>query len=376
MEIDHLLRCPLTRQPVHRVSIQEARDHISGGNRLSSRVGHSDHPAPVGETDFVLLRGDNRAAYPITSGMPVLLGPEVLSSADDARTFDLKNSHYAESYSESYFYNQSALADADTIRTSRSVANINSESVQHLTQILKLNQSERLRFPLPITQWMSGRMDLGSESDCFEFLAPISGRKVLQIGGKGISAVLFLLAHAESATLLTPMIGEAVFASELAVAFGVSERFAAVVAIAEEMPFVDGAFDAAFSGGCVHHMTTALAFPESARVLKGGGRFAAVEPWRAPFYSVGTRVFGKREANAFCRPLTKDRVAPMYTSFSDARYVQHGALTRYPMLALEKMGARIPLNTAWRVGRCDDTFCSVIPGLRKFGSGIALLATK
>jgi len=219
-------------------------------------------------------------------------------------------------------------------------------------------------------------MDLGSEADCFEFLGPMTARHTLQVGGKGIAAVLFLLAQAQSATLLTPMIGEAVFGLALAECFGVADRFAAVVAIAEEMPFKENAFDLAFSGGCVHHMTTSLAFPESARILKPGGRFAAVEPWRAPLYAIGTRVFGKREANAFCRPLTPERVAPMRAAFGSSRYVQHGTLSRYPMLAMEKLGARIPLTTAWHVGRCDDFVCSCIPGLRKLGSGISLLASK
>jgi hypothetical protein len=90
---------------------------------------------------------------------------------------------------------------------------------------------------------------------------------------------------------------------------------------------------------------------------------------------VGTRLFGKREANAFCRPLTAKRVAPLYDAFPTARIVQHGALTRYPMLALEKLGARFPTRLAWNVGRADDRLCSLF-GLRGFGSSVALLGAK
>ncbi len=376
MDIDNLLRCPLSGLPVVRVPLREAQMRISGGSPLVTRSPDKAYPLPFGETEFVLLRADEAAAYPIKFGVPILLGPEVLTVQGKVQKFDLKNSHYAESYSESHFYNQSALADAETIRTSKSLVSIDSESVQHLSEISLLGQDERFKFPEPMVRWMSSRMDLGSEADCFNFLAPVSDKFILQIGGKGISAVLFLLAGAKSAVLLTPMIGEAVFASELAAHFGLADRFAAVIAIAEEMPFLDESFDKAFSGGCVHHMTTELAFPEVARVLRAGGAFAAVEPWRAPLYGIGTRIFGKREANAFCRPLNPARVAPLRSSFSAASCVQHGSLTRYPMLALEKIGMKIPLNVAWNIGRCDDGVCSVIPGLRGMGSGIALLATK
>ena len=52
-------------------------------------------------------------------------------------------------------------------------------------------------------------------------------------------------------------------------------------------------------------MTTELAMPEIARVLKPGGRFSAMDPWRAPLYAIGTKILGKREVNVYCRPLTQ-----------------------------------------------------------------------
>ena len=41
------------------------------------------------------------------------------------------------------------------------------------------------------------------------------------------------------------------------------------------------------------------------------------------------------------------------------------------MLAMQKFGARFSIKTAWTVGRIDDGLCSCIPGLRRFGSGVA-----
>jgi hypothetical protein len=118
------------------------------------------------------------------------------------------------------------------------------------------------------------------------------------------------------------------------------------------------------------------AFPEIARTLKPGGRFGASEPWRAPLYSVGTRVLGKREESVFCRPLTTERVAPLESSFSSSEVRQFGAITRYPVLALTKFGVHLPLKVVWWLYRLDDRLAAMVPPLNRYGSGVALLATK
>ena len=174
---------------------------------------------------------------------------------------------------------------------------------------------------------------------------------------------------------MSPMIGEARCAMALARAAGVADRLRCVTGIAEELPFADASFDGVYSGGCVHHMATENALPEAARILRPGGAFAAVEPWRAPLHAIGTKVFGKREG-VHCRPLTEQRLAPLRSSFANVRVVRHGTLTRYPLLALEKLGVHWTLPAVWRIHRVDDALCSLVPGLRKWGSCAALLATK
>lgn len=64
-----------------------------------------------------------------------------------------------------------------------------------------------------------------------------AGARVAQVGGNGIHAVKLLLGGASAAWLVTPMIEEALFGVALAEASGVAERFRAVMAVAEEMPF-------------------------------------------------------------------------------------------------------------------------------------------
>jgi uncharacterized protein YbaR (Trm112 family)/ubiquinone/menaquinone biosynthesis C-methylase UbiE len=369
------LVCPLTRQRLRVVPLAEARARIAGGEPLRARA--QTPAAPVtGETEQVLLREDGRAAYPIVSGIPVLLAPEVLADPRVAPTFDLAVPQYAEAYLEMAFYNAVGFREAEALRRTGSlVAAEPNESQRHLERLRLRPSEERAFFPEPHRVWLHSRMDLQSEWDCYRHIGSVKDQRVLQLGGSGTAVQALLLAGAANAVLLTPMIGEAQAATETAKLIGAADRFHCVVAVAEEIPLADASLDAAFSGGCVHHMRTEIAFREIARVLRPGGRFAAIEPWRAPFYGIGTKLLGKREANPFCRPLTAARVAPLFDAFQKARYELHGTLTRYPMLGLQRFGVFTPRDRAWRIGRVDDRLCSLL-GLRRFGSGVALLATK
>jgi SAM-dependent methyltransferase len=253
-----------------------------------------------------------------------------------------------------------------------------------MSQLLALNQSdtanlvarlaisgERGQFPNPHNQWMCARYDCLAERDVLEYLAPLRGKRVLQIGGQGHHAVQFMLAGACEAWLVTPVEAEAGYSQELARLAGVRVDYK--VGVAEELPFESGRFDAIYCGGCAHHFQTEKAFPEVARVLAPGGRFGAEEPWRAPFYSWGIGVFGKREVEVHCRPLDAKRLAPLGASFSKFRIVQHGVFTRYPMIALHKIGIKTPYRLAWKLTRFDDAAASLL-GLRGYGSSVAVLA--
>jgi ubiquinone/menaquinone biosynthesis C-methylase UbiE len=317
---------------------------------------------PLQRVGGLLLRADG-ARYPIREGFPVLMGPEIENAEPPP-----KEGIYAEAYAEMGFYNSYADDLLNKIRTGP-LAATGAEGIQGLGRLVH----EHSRFPHE--NWLLSRMDVNSEWDCYRHIGSVNGKHVLQVGGTGVVALMLLMAGAERADLLTPMLAEARVARALAEKLGLSERFECTIGIAEQLPFPSASFDVIFSGGSVHHMVTERAFGQFNRVLRSGGRFAAAEPWRAPLYTLGTRVFGKREPNPFCRPLTAERVAPLFTAFADARYVQHGAFSRYAMLAIEKTGVRFPMDVAQSIGRVDDAVASVC-GLRRFGSGVALLATK
>lgn len=369
-EMLQVLACPETGQPLELVTRQQAEADLGAPLGLLRALDErpSGLDAHFGTVTHILRCRDHQAAYAVVDGIPILIVPEQIGPLDQYRSFDLKDPRYAEAYEEMEHYNQ--VSD----NLVREITH--SDSYAHVARVQQASPAERASFPAPPQVWLDAVYDSASQWDAYLHIAPLGGMQVMQLGGQGIHAVKFLVGGANQAWLVTPMLAEARFAVALAAAFGVESRLRCVVSIAEELPLQDATFDVVYSGGCVHHMVTSLALPEAARVLKDGGRFAAIEPWRAPFYSLGTRVFGKREENVFCRPLDRQRVAPLKTAFGWSRTVQHGTFARYFLIAVKKLGVKLSLMTVWRLIRIDDSLSSLIPGLRQLGSSIALLGTK
>jgi SAM-dependent methyltransferase len=265
-------------------------------------------------------------------------------------------------------YNEYAINEAKQIK--------NSEAYMTVAPILNIDNKSTALFPHPKEAWIDAVYDCAGQWDAYKYLSPIAGKRIVQLGGKGSHAVKFLLAGASEAIAISPMLGEAACARALSEEFGVADRLFCVVAVAEELPIADGMIDSFYLGGCLHHMQTEFALPEVKRVLSTGGRFAAVEPWRAPLYTLGTRILGKREANAYCKPLTAERLEPVKQIFADFQVVQHGTLTRYPLLALNKFGINSSLAVAWQANQVDDAISSLIPGMRGMGSSVVILCEK
>ena len=286
--------CPQTKLPLRAMSLDKAKEALGSAN-LAPRT--NAEPVPFGVTSTMMVRSDNACAYPVVDGIPVLLVPEQITRADRPQSFDLEDVKYAEAYEEMTFYNEVAKGEAAAIRQSQSFSCIE--------PVLRLPPSERGTFPEPKEVWIDCVPDCKAQYAASQYLGPVTGGRFLQLGGKGIHAVKWLLAGAGESWLVTPMLGEVYCAIALAKEAGVFDRLRCVVGIAEEIPLRDTFFDAVYSGGCVHHMTTELAMPEIARVLKPGGRFSCMDPWRAPLYAIGTKILGKREVSVFCRPLTR-----------------------------------------------------------------------
>jgi SAM-dependent methyltransferase/uncharacterized protein YbaR (Trm112 family) len=359
-----LLICPSTKLPLHAMSLEEAQFSLRSKDLVPRK---NKQPAPFGVTAELMVRSDHMCAYPVVAGIPLVLAPEQITAEQYARSFDLQDQRYAEAYEEMAHYNQTAEAEAKEIRMS--------ESYRAIEPVLLLPPNERDSFPDPKHIWIDSVYDCMAQHEAYLHLSPVAGKRVLQLGGKGIHAVKCLLAGASEAWILTPMLGEIYCAIALAKEAGVLDQLRCVAGVAEEIPIANNTFDIILSGGCVHHMNTELSFPEVARVLRTGGRFACWDPWRAPLHALGTKLLGKREANVYCHPLTPERVEPLFRSFTGARRSQYGTLTRYPALALLKFGLRLPFSALWKIYCVDDAICSLLR-CRGYGSSVALFATK
>ena len=364
-----VLVCPVTKLDLELVTLETAEERVKGKliSRVDSLNAKGKVSKPAGPTPLVLLRKDLKCAYPVVDGIAVLLAPEALSTTEDQKMFDLTDPRYAEAYEEMEFYNSVASAASEKLNAGGAVSILPTE--------LAATKEERDSFPAPWSRWVDTVHDSASLWDAYVHLGALKNGKVLQLGGSGTHVIKFAFAGAAESWLITPMLGEALMARGLAESAGVGGQFRCVVAIAEELPIRSGNFDAVFAGGCLHHMQTDLALPEAARVLREGGRFAAVEPWRAPLYAIGTKLLGQRE-DAYCRPLTPERIKPLKEAFKKSHVLQHGTITRYGFLALEKFGINVSKYIPWYVGKVDDAICSIIPGLRGMGSSIAVLADK
>jgi SAM-dependent methyltransferase len=299
-------------------------------------------------------------------GIPILIGPERLIPSTESPTVDVRSRQYAEAYEERDFYDSIAAVGVKQIRES--------EAFEHLEPVVERGSEYRDTFPDPVSLWLNATYEPVAQELAYGYLAPVREKVVLQVGGTGLHAITLLLAGASHAFLLTPMLEEARFGAMLAAECGVASRFAAVVGVAEEQPFTDATVDRIHSGGCMHHTVTDVAFAEIHRVLAPGGRFSAVDPWKAPLHAIGTKVLGKRDA-VYCRPMNPERVRGL-SSFAEMAATRHGALTRYPLLALHKAGIAVSLETARRLMRWDDRVAARLPRLRRHGSCVAIMASR
>lgn len=173
---------------------------------------------------------------------------------------------------EAIYYEATAAKQCEEIARLDSMAQLlalNQSNTANLVARLALTEAEdRGTFPHPRDLWMCATYDCLAERDALEYLAPLRGKRVLQIGGQGHHAVQFMLGGAGEAWLVTPVEAEARYVRELARLAGVEVGYK--LGLAEDLPFEAGYFDAIYAGGCAHHFQTEEAFPEIARVLVPG----------------------------------------------------------------------------------------------------------
>jgi SAM-dependent methyltransferase len=276
---------------------------------------------------------------------------------------------------ETVHYEAVARQEIEALRSISSITQVhqvsNSVSFASLANIFAA--PTRGDFPEPRHLWLSSTFECAAEYEAFKFIAPIAGKTVLQVGGKGTEAVRMILAGAKSAHLVSPVQAELDCAHELARLCGVTIE--SKLGLAENLPYANETFDVIYAAGSAHHFETKEAFPEIYRALRNGGRFAAIDPWLGPFYKLGIRIFGKREKGVNCRPLDKERLSTFGDVFRETKVQQFGTFTRYPMIAVCQMGWLLPLAAVWWFMKVDDSISTFLR-LRQWGSCAAILAEK
>jgi uncharacterized protein YbaR (Trm112 family) len=362
METTDMLVCPETKIPLRECSLEEAKEAMCVDSPLRWRT--EGFPNAVGPTARVMLREDSSGAYPIVDGVPLLLFPEMLFPKRSEKQFDLKNPMWAEAYEEMEFYNAVCIAETNQLLAG---------GANPLPPNLARHVST---FPYPTDVWLDEEHDACGQLDCYLNLGNISGMKVLQLGGKGRHAVKFLVAGAKEAWLVTPMVGECLYAKSLARTFGVEDRLHCVAAVGEQIPLKADSVDIVYSGGCIHHMVAEVVAREVHRVLRSGGRFSALEPGQTLLHAIGTRVLGKREP-VHCKPINSERLAPFYSMFERFRVERHGPLLRYLMIgACKLLKKNLSAQAGYRIGRFEDALFGHVPFLRERGGSLAILGAK
>src|SRR4051812_29466227 len=206
--------CPQTKLPLRPMSLEQAKEALGSAN-LAPRA--NTEPAPFGVTPTLMVRSDNGCAYPVVDGIPVLLAPEQITRSDRRQEFDLTDVKYAEAYEEMTHYNQVAKAEAAAIRES--------EAYRAIEPVLRITPEDRCSFPDPKAAWIDCIPDCKAQYEAYRYLGEVAGKRVMQLGGKGIHAVKWLLAGAAEVWVLTPMLGELYCSIALAKEAGGEDRF-------------------------------------------------------------------------------------------------------------------------------------------------------
>lgn len=229
----------------------------------------------------------------------------------------------------------------------------------------------------PMHEWLDNLYDSVPQREIYEHLAPAitSGGVVLQMGGTGKEALKALIGGAARAVHVTPVRQEAELTTRLAEELALADSLTVLIGTGERLPVASASVDAYLSERCLHHTDVAQALREARRVLRPGGRFAAADPWHARLHGFSRAVFDRQQPGLECSPLDAHRLAELPSLFTWSQVRLHGALVRYPAIALLRLGVPLRRPLIERLTDYDDRVSAHSAVLRRNGSAAAVLAT-
>lgn len=365
------LRCPVSGQPLYEADTDILSD-LAGKYENKRFLRKSGHPIENTISEGFVTE-DRATFYPIIDGIPQLLAPEGISLTSPAEKISVNLPQYSEPYAEMESYDQ----------ISENHLQLN-EADSALGEALKgnsLNGFEHMDFPLPADIWLDAKGCVLAQEHAYRYLNPIQSSRVLQIGGHGSHLIKFLMASADEAWLLSPMLGELKRAKLLAQKFGVENRLVAIQGIAEEVPIQEDFFDRIYSGGCLHHTQIEMVGPEIKRILKPGGKASFVDPimtlpykmFVRPFYSRGIG----RVDEAHCTPISPHKMVQFTQHFSKGQSLPSRTFVHFPLImATRYLKLNLSISTIRFLEQVDHFIASIVPFVRKRFAPIAAICVQ
>lgn len=354
-----VLACPLTHAILERVALDDAVAEL--GPNLAP-AGDLRREPPT----HVWTATDLRWAYPERDGIPMLMAPERLFPEGEGPVVDLSAPPWSEAWEE--------MATYGTHYPSEVRQKIVRSEAALLADRSALPDDAKASWPEPMERWAGAGTHAHASWIARRHLAPLVGKHFLQVGGTGMHALTMLALGAESAVAVSPVLEEALLCREIAEASGLSDRLVVACAIAEQLPLASNAVDRVFVGSVMHHTVTSQAFPETARVLRPGGRFASVDVYESPLYGLGIRVFGKKQRDVHCLPMTQERLAPSKV-FEECEISYHGAVLSYPMTVMQRLGRPVSAERSRRWTQREDRWARQVPALERLASVVVVRGT-
>ena len=352
---------PTTHEPLIALDIGPAEDLL--GEELRPTV-----PTPLchRRPESVLVAAGSKTAFPVVDGIPILLEPEMMSASGvRAASCSLDEALYADVYEEMCFYDNWAAAEVE------------SRCFQDDLEFLRALAREQvdLEFPFPSYKWLRPSPALGGEHQMLKSISPVEEKVCLQIGGRGVEGAALAIAGSAAVLVISPMAEELRYGRLLAQRIGLDDRMHFCCGLAEMIPLPDASVDRVISRHSMHHTRLGRAISQIERTLSPGGKFASIDVWRAPLYDLGIRLFGKMTPGVNCQPLSEERLAEISLDKLDLRETSHGALLRYPLAVLQRMGYMPSGATCERLSSFEDRLATRSRVVSRQRSMVCLAAT-